>query len=82
MRVCILYKDVSSSTSCKVVAESLAKGIQQQGHFVDLFNIATNLGKNISFYDYIAVGTKSLTFWWKMILKLLNFLNNGTISVA
>ena len=82
MRVCILYKDVSSSTSCKVVAESLAKGIQQQGHFVDLFNIATNLGKNISFYDYIAVGTSAANFFGgKIYPQIAQFLKQcGTIS--
>jgi menaquinone-dependent protoporphyrinogen IX oxidase len=61
MRVCILYKDVGSSQVCKELSESLAKGVQQQGHFVDLINIATNLGKNIAFYDYIILGTSATT---------------------
>lgn len=82
MRVCVIYKDVGSSQACKVVAESLAKGIQQQGHFVDLLNIETNLGKNIAFYDYIVVGTSATNlFGGKIDPQVTNFLRQcGTIS--
>ncbi len=82
MRVCILYKDVGSSRACKELSESLAKGILQQGHFVDLINIETNLGKNISFYDYIILGASATNFFGgKIDPQVTLFLRQcGTIS--
>jgi len=82
MRVCILYKDVGSSQVCRELSESLAKGILQQGHFVDLINIETNLGKNIAFYDYIVLGTSATTlFGGKIDPQVTLFLRQcGTIG--
>lgn len=63
MKICVLYKDIGNSSSCRGLAEALAKGITQQGHSVDVLNINDSFGKNLSIYNYIALGTKSSSFF-------------------
>ncbi len=43
------------------VAKALAKGLESQGHSVDIINIHTDGDKKLSFYDYVVVGTTALT---------------------
>jgi flavodoxin len=78
----VVYGDPKNSTVCRELAGSLAQGIGLQGHDVDVVNADTDAGKIISYYDYIAVGTTSLS-WWKSALpsKVETFLRQcGTIS--
>ncbi len=57
MQVCCLYagKDRSDS-SLDAVVKALAKGLEEQGHSVDILNMYTDGDRKLSFYDYIVVG--------------------------
>lgn len=81
MRVCVLFGE-SNGSICKELAAGLAEGIQQQGHIVDVIDMRKDAGKIISFYEYIAVGTASSTFWGGKIPQAVgDFLKqSGTIS--
>ncbi len=82
MKVCILYGDIGSSSVCKDLSAGLAEGIQAQGHDVDLVDMFRDVGKIVSFYDYIAVGSTAVSFWGgKVPIKVGDFLKQcGTIS--
>ncbi|MCF0261327.1 MAG: hypothetical protein HUK23_00275 [Sphaerochaetaceae bacterium] len=60
MRVCILYCGVAANDSkLKDYASKMAEGISSNGHIAEVFDMALEVGKIISFYDYIAVLTCS-----------------------
>lgn len=82
MRVCVLYGEAASENRCKEIAGALAEGIQTQGHIVDVVDMTTEVGKIISFYDYIAVGTSSISLWGgKIPVRVEDFLKQcGTIA--
>ena len=63
MRVCVLYGESGNSSICKELAAGLAQGIQMQGHSVDLVDMRLEAGKIVSYYDYFAVGTVSVSTW-------------------
>ena len=49
------------------LASRMAEGISSNGHTVDVFDMNLEMGKLISFYDYIAVITTASTFFSKYI---------------
>lgn len=83
MKVCVLFggKD-NSSPRVKNLAESISKGISSQGHIVDTFNMYTETGKNVSYYEYIVLVSESLSLWGGKIPEIVsNFLKTaGTVS--
>jgi len=54
---------VYESDSTRSIASALAKGIEHQGHSVDLIHAVTDQGKIISIYDFIAVGCTPTSFF-------------------
>jgi menaquinone-dependent protoporphyrinogen IX oxidase len=83
MRVCVLYCGKgSSSPKLKEIAGALAKGIESQGHTVDVFDMRLESGKIISFYDYIVVGSENVSLWGGKVPDMVSkFLKQaGTIS--
>ena len=68
MRVCVLY--CGRQANDRILAElasKLAEGIQTNGHMVDVMDMNLEMGKIISFYDYVAVITTSVSFFSKNI---------------
>ena len=82
MRVGILFAQVGNSTVCRELAAALGEGVQAQGHDVELINMHTDAARVIAFYDYIAVGTESVSFLGGKIPDAINqFLRqSGTVS--
>jgi len=83
MRVCVLYAGAGNdATAVKRIAEALAKGIQENGNTVDLFDMALEEGRKISFYDYVVIGTEATTFFGgKIPSTVQSFLRSaGTVS--
>ena len=82
MRVCVLFGDNGSSTTCKDLAAALAQGIRMQGHDVDLVDAAKDAGKIISYFDCSGVGAISETFFGgKVPQRIEAFLKQcGTIG--
>ena len=56
MQVCIVYagKD-RNDKSPEEVCRQAAKGLGEQGHAVEIFNMYTDSDRKLSFYDYILV---------------------------
>ena len=68
MRVCVLY--CGRQANDRILAElasKLAEGIQTNGHMVDVMDMNLEMGKIISFYDYVAVITTSVSLFSKNI---------------
>lgn len=83
MKVCILYAAKTNNNSyIKKIANSLAKGIEQQNHIVDVIDMKLEEGKVVSYYDYLIVGAEgTTTFGGKIPTTVRNFLDrSGAIS--
>lgn len=67
MRICILYcpRAKGEDTALKELCDALARGLyEQSGDFsVEIFNMYTEVGKKLAFYDYILVGCQSSGFF-------------------
>ncbi len=62
MQVCVIYAGKTREDEhLKGIAASLAKGLESQGHNVDLINMYTDTDKKLAFYDYILLGSSSKT---------------------
>jgi|SRR5690554_2793837 len=73
MRVCILHQHSGLS-----IAASLQKGIEEQGHQVDLIDVEKERGKIVSHYNYVVVGSKATTlFGGKISEQTETFLKQG-----
>ena len=83
MRVCVLYAGAGrDSGKLKAIAEALARGVESQGNQVDVYDMALENGKKVSFYDYLIVGTESTAFFDGKIPSAIRefFKNAGTLS--
>ncbi len=83
MRVCVLYAGANRECGkLKEIATSLARGVESQGGQVDLYDMALENGKKLSFYDYIIVGTESISFFGGKIPSTVRefFRNAGNVS--
>jgi menaquinone-dependent protoporphyrinogen IX oxidase len=83
MRVCILYAGAGGDNErLKRMSGALAKGIESNGNTVDMFDMALEEGRKISFYDYVVIGTESMTFFGGKIPQIVtSFLRSaGTVS--
>ena len=83
MRVCVLYAGAGrDSGKLKAIAEALARGVESQGNQVDVYDMALENGKKVSFYDYLIVGTESTAFFGGKIPSAIRefFKNAGTLS--
>ena len=62
MQVCCVYagKD-RDDRNLADICRNFAKGLESQGHNVDIVNINTDPDTKLSFYDYIIVGTVAKT---------------------
>ncbi len=62
MQVCVIYAGKTREDNhLKEIASSFAKGLESQGHNVDIINMYTDTDKKLTFYDYIVLGTSSKT---------------------
>lgn len=83
MKVCILISAKGSdNSSIKKIATSIAQGIEEQNHMVDVIDIKLEGSKIISYYDYLIVGCEATnTFGGKIPQNVSTFLKNcGSIS--
>ena len=83
MRVCVLYcGNQPNEPKLKELASKLSDGIASNGHTVEAFDMNLEMGKIISFYDYIVIISRSTSFFSKNIPQnVLKFLKAaGTVS--
>ena len=83
MRVCVLYcGNEPNEPKLKQLAERLSDGIASNGHTVEPFDMNLELGKIISFYDYVVIITRAVSPFSKFVPNnVLKFLKTaGTVS--
>lgn len=82
MRVCIVLMYANSKTKLEKIAKGLSEGLSSQGHQVTIIDAALESDKKLSMYDYVAVGTESISFFGgKIPQKLSQYLSqSGSIS--
>lgn len=78
MRVGIVYFAGRNSKKLISIAASLSKGIQMQGHQVDIIDGNLDLNSKLTLYNYIAMGVEGTNFFGgKIPLKTSTFLSNS-----
>ncbi len=83
MKVCVLYAAASKDgQKIQAIAKAIAEGVSSQGHQVDIIDMNLDMGKKVSFYDYLIFGTEATTFWGgKLPSTLSQFLRTaGKVS--
>lgn len=82
MRVGIVFFAERHKDKLKEISRGLARGIESQGHHVDIVDAFADSEMRISIYDYLAVGAESLSFIrGKISQKIPQFLaNSGTAT--
>ncbi len=83
MKVCVLYASASKeSQKIKAISKAIAEGISSQGHQVDIIDMKLDMGKKVSFYNYLIFGTEASTFWGgKLPSTVAQFLTTaGSVS--
>ena len=80
MRVCVLYCGrQANDKTLKELATRLSDGVASNGHTVEVFDMNLEMGKIISFYDYVVVISTATSYFSKNIpenvLKFLNMLS-------
>lgn len=83
MRVCVLYcGNRPNDANLKLLAQKMSEGISCGGHTVEVFDMNLEMGKIISFYDYVVVISCSTSLFSKSIpANVLTFLRAaGSIS--
>jgi len=83
MRVCILFfEGQEEDRQLRKISQSLGKGIEKQGHQVDLINGFKDDKGKLFIYDYICIGTIKNGFFSGKIPENIKsiFKNMGTVS--
>lgn len=83
MRVCVLYCGRQANDRVlKELAGKLSDGIASNGHTVEVFDMNLEMGKIISFYDYVVVITTATSYFSKNIPEnVMKFLKTaGSVS--
>ena len=72
MQVCCIYagKD-RSDNSLEPIVKAIAKGLEEQGHSVDVFNMYTDSDRKLSYYDYVVVGCNSTSSFGGKIPEII-----------
>ena len=82
MQVCIVYaaKSRESGDKLKTICQSLAKGLEMQGHQADVVNAHDDT--RLTLYDYVVIGSESVSFFSASVPEILTkFLAEaGTVS--
>lgn len=82
MKVGIVINYDSSKKKIEDIAKGLAEGISTNGHNVDIIDSVLESDKKITFYDYIIIGTETISpFGGKISSKLKAYLAScGSVS--
>ncbi len=82
MQVCVLYAAKSrDGGKLADIAKAMAKGIESQGHRVDVINMYEE-GVRLTVYDYVVIGSEPVSFFSAKVPAVISkFLENaGTVS--
>ena len=82
MQVCVLYAGrTRESDRLSGLAKAVAKGIETQGHQVDVINMYEE-GVRLTIYDYVVIGSEPVSFFSAQVPQQISaFLAQaGTVS--
>ena len=82
MQVCVLYAGKTrEGGKLAEIAKAMAKGIESQGHRVDVINMYDE-GIRLTVYDYVVIGSEPVSFFSAKVPSIISkFLENaGTVS--
>jgi menaquinone-dependent protoporphyrinogen IX oxidase len=74
MRVAVVFFSGRKREYLRNIAKGLVHGIESQGHHVDLIDGDREVGRKLTVYQYLAVGTEPLGFFGKTPKKITHFL--------
>jgi menaquinone-dependent protoporphyrinogen IX oxidase len=78
MRVAIVFIAESKREKLLAVAKGLAKGLESQGHQVDIVDGNRDVNTKLTIYNYIAIGTEAVSIiGGKIPEKVAAYLANG-----
>jgi menaquinone-dependent protoporphyrinogen IX oxidase len=78
MRAAVVFFSAMSRDRILSIARSLARGIESQGHQVDIVDGTRDVNTKLTIYQYIAVGTEPFSnFGGKIPDKVGQFLNSS-----
>ena len=77
MRVAVIFFSSKNRNKLMNASKGLVRGIESQGHQVDLIDGDKEIGKKLTAYQYVAVGTESLGFLGKIPGKISKFLSQA-----
>ena len=82
MQVCVLYAaKTREGGKLADIAKAMAKGIESQGHRVDVVNMYEE-GIRLTVYDYVVIGSEPVSFFSAKVPQIISkFLENaGTVA--
>lgn len=80
MRTAIIFFAENSREKMLQMTRALAKGIEAQGHQVDIIDGGRDVNSKLTIYEYIAVGVEPLTFFsGKIPVRVGEFLSGSGI---
>jgi hypothetical protein len=62
MRIAVVFFAGKRKEKLAALAGAVAKGFEAQGHMVDLVDGENDESKKLTIYDYIAIGSESVSF--------------------
>jgi menaquinone-dependent protoporphyrinogen IX oxidase len=78
MRIAVVFIPDRSREKLLNIAKGLARGIEQQGHQVDLVDGSRDVNTKLTIYEYICVGTEPTSvFGGKIPTRATEFLSNS-----
>lgn len=66
MRVALIYVPAKAPEALAVIAKSMARALEAQGHYVDVSEARADESPRLTGYDYVIVGTESATAFGKI----------------
>lgn len=83
MRVAVVFVPGKNRDKLLSISKALAKGIESNGHRVDLVDASRDVNTKLTIFEYIAVGTQPITFFTgKVPERLSMFLKNSGMVVG
>ncbi len=83
MRVAVVFFAGRKRNELLDITRSLAKGIESQGHQVDIVDGERDVNAKLTMYNYLAVGASAVSSWGGGIPdRLSTFLSNAGIVVG
>lgn len=80
MRVAVVFIGEKKRDKMLLVAKGLAKGLESQGHQVDIIDGNRDVNTKLTVYKYIAIGTEAVSaFGGKIPDKVSTYIANGGI---